>query len=110
MISQHDLGLLGSARNNFNESIIKSKDRIISEAISRCIGDDWSIGEIQGRCHSTTETDNICEVFYIDNRPIVQFYKSSFAVEDDGLSHLITSEFTYRFIGRDCRGDLCSLG
>lgn len=103
MSTPHNLNLFRDARSSFTENIVKSKDKIISEAISRCIGDNWSLDELEGRCHTSNVPGTNYEVFYVDNRPIVQFDKPIFNVEVDGLSHVATSELKYRFIGNDCR-------
>lgn len=103
MSMPRNLNLLSGARSDFAESIAKSKDRIVSEAISRCIGDNWSLDEIEGRCHTSNVPGTNYEVFYIDNRPIVQIDKPSFNEKRDGLSNSLVSELKYRFVGNDCR-------
>lgn len=100
------MNIMDKSRADFVNGIIKNKDKIIHEAISRCIGDIWSFDEIKGRCHTSNVPGTTLEVFYIDSRPIVQFDEPTFNVSNDGLSTSITSELKYRFIGNDCRENL----
>ena len=77
----------------------ESKDKLISDEITRFIGGDWSIDDLKCRCEVLNMPDG-SEVFTIDKVELIQFFKPEHSVNANGLSYSASTNQSYKLLNK----------
>jgi hypothetical protein len=70
--------------DNLSSNLARETDAIIRACLNSYLGsEDWTVGELKGRCFCVIPTDKSSETCYIDNTALVVFYPAEFVVENN---------------------------
>lgn len=84
--------------NNIAQKLAHSKDSLIRDTISACLGTkDWRLSEVASRGHFTTYP-NGTEIFSFDGIDFIEFHRYEIETERAGYTTVINASFQYRWL------------
>lgn len=86
--------------NQVAKSMIAKRDTIIRQAIVERIGNDWTLGDLLDRLSSTVVQHSGVETFYLDGKPLVEFYPADPIVNCRDHSNYVGFGQKYRLLSQ----------
>lgn len=81
-------------------------DSMLRLAISKAIGDSWTLPNLRGRLRSVRRVGDSFETFYLDDVPLVQLYDPEFSHETRDTSYILKVSRRYRLLAAALKNDL----
>ena len=73
----------------------KEVDDLFKVAITKCLGDDWCLADLEGRCDRVRILHSNCETMMLDGKPIIEIYDPEL---DFGDATSVRSTTKYRML------------
>ena len=75
-------------------TLIKRRDKLIMDSITKLIGDDWTISDLTGRGQFVLLSDKT-EIFSFDNVPLIHFYHLRTEIDNSviGINMKVTQDY-----------------